>query len=74
MEEKRNEQQTDRREFNDMISERLRVEERLQNEIKWLKVEIKESRKEERLRALESNWNFMFISLLAYAVITLILN
>ena len=69
-----NEQQEERREFEEMISERLRVEERLQNEIKWLKVEIKESRKEERLRALESNWNFMYIGLLAYTVITLITN
>ena len=74
MEKKVNEQQQERREFEEMISERLRVEERLQNEIKWLKVEIKESRKEERLRALESNWNFMYIGLLAYTVITLITN
>ena len=72
MEKKVNEQQKERREFEEMISERLRVEERLQNEIKWLKVEIKESRREERLHALESNWNFMYIGLLAYAVITLI--
>ena len=74
MEKRANEQQQERREFVEMINERLRVEERLQNEIKWLKVEMKESRKEERLRALESNWNFMYVGLLVYAVITLIIN
>ena len=48
--------------INAEVSKRLRVEQDLQNQIKWLKIEMKESQLQERVINLETNLRILFIS------------
>ena len=47
--------------INEEVSKRLRAEESLQNQIKWLKIELKESSIRERVNKLENHFSFYFI-------------
>ena len=70
------EQQQLERTINDRIesemSKRLRAEENLQNELKWLKIELKEERTRERINKLEIQTGFYIALGVIIAVITLI--
>ena len=70
------EQQQLERAINDRIesemSKRLRAEENLQNELKWLKIELKEERTRERINKLEIQTGFYIALGVIIAVITLI--
>lgn len=48
--------------INEEVSKRLRTEESLQNQIKWLKTEIQESNTRERINKLENQFSFYFIA------------
>lgn len=69
-------QQQLERAINDRIesemSKRLRAEENLQNELKWLKIELKEERTRERINKLEIQTGFYIALGVIIAVITLI--
>ena len=50
------------RRINAEVSKRLRAEESLQNQIKWLKIELKESSTRERVNKLENQYSFYLIA------------
>ena len=50
------------RRINAEVSKRLRAEESLQNQIKWLKIELKENSTRERVNKLENQYSFYFVA------------
>lgn len=60
--------------INKEITDRLRVEEDLQNQIKWLKIELKESQLRERVINLEINLRILLVIGLSVLTIYTILN
>lgn len=57
--------------INAEVSKRLRSEESLQNQIKWLKVEIQEGNTRERVNKLENQFNFYFIATAIVIVVSI---
>ena len=57
--------------INEEVSKRLRSEESLQNQIKWLKVEIQESNTRERVNKLENQFSFYFIATAIVIVVSI---
>ena len=64
------------REINDRIQAeidaRFRAEEKLQTELKWLKIELKESRVNERVSILENKLTVAYLIIIASVLINLI--
>ena len=60
--------------INKEVSERMRAEEHLQNQIKWLRIEMKESQLRERVFNLEITLSILFTIGLAVLTFYSILN
>ena len=54
------------------IDARFRAEEKLQTELKWLKIELKESRVNERVSILENKLTVAYLIIIASVLINII--
>ena len=54
------------------IDARFRAEEKLQTELKWLKIELKESRVNERVSILENKLTVAYLIIIASVLVSII--